>query len=76
LCDNSISCQTDATPGEHESGVLRVDAEKARRLLGWQPHLRIAEALDWTALWYQQHRRGADMRAETLGQIAAYEDRI
>ncbi|WP_263419079.1 CDP-glucose 4,6-dehydratase [Terriglobus albidus] len=81
LCDNSISCHIDATqidamPSEHESGVLRVDADKARRLLDWQPRLRIAEALEWTALWYQQQRRGMDMQAQTLGQIAAYEDRL
>jgi len=76
LYDNSISCQIDATPSEHESGLLRVDAEKARRLLRWQPRLHIAEALEWTASWYRQHRQGLDMQAETLGQIAAYEDRL
>jgi CDP-glucose 4,6-dehydratase len=63
----------DADPGVHEAGILRLDASKARALLGWQPRLRIESALDWTVNWYRAWQHGAEMQKETQAQIAAYE---
>ena len=60
-----------AAAGEAET--LRVDATKAREQLGWAPRWDLEAALDATVAWYAAHRAGADMRAETLAQIAAYE---
>jgi CDP-glucose 4,6-dehydratase len=57
----------------HEAHTLRLDASKARATLGWTPHLRIETALEWTLRWYRSWERGADLKKETLAQIAAYQ---
>ncbi|MBL6749656.1 MAG: CDP-glucose 4,6-dehydratase [Nevskia sp.] len=59
--------------GAHEAGQLRLDCAKARARLGWQPRLRLEQALDWTVAWHRARRRDEDLRAESLRQIAAYE---
>ena len=56
-----------------EAPMLRLDASRARTELGWEPHWDLETALDATVSWYGAYRAGADMRAETLAQIAAYE---
>ena len=57
----------------HEAGLLRLDSTRARLHLGWQPRLRIQDALRLTADWYRGHQAGADMRAMTFDQIAFYQ---
>jgi CDP-glucose 4,6-dehydratase len=64
----------DSEPGVHENQTLRLDASKARTELGWQPRLNIETALEWTANWYRSWGQGADMRQETLKQIAEFEE--
>ena len=56
-----------------EAPLLRLDASRARGELGWTPRWDLDAALDATVAWYGAYRAGADMRAETLAQIAAYE---
>jgi CDP-glucose 4,6-dehydratase len=63
----------DEAPSVHENHFLKLDASKARVELGWKPRLKIEIALDWTIAWYRAAQQGADMRQETLAQIAAYE---
>ncbi len=65
----------DPEPGVHEAGYLKLDASRARAELGWQPRLRLETALDWLVTWYRAHAAGAGMQAETLAQIATYEQR-
>jgi CDP-glucose 4,6-dehydratase len=55
-----------------EAPALRLDSSRARERLGWTPRWDLEAALGATAAWYAAHRDGADMRAETLRQIAAY----
>ncbi|MDE8652349.1 CDP-glucose 4,6-dehydratase [Novosphingobium album (ex Liu et al. 2023)] len=62
----------DRGPRPHEAGLLRLDSAKARAALGWQPRLRLETALDWIVDWHKQVDAGADARAVTLAQIAAY----
>lgn len=57
----------------HEDHALRLDISRARRELGWEPRLRIEQALEWTMNWYRAARRGEEMQRATLEQIAAYE---
>ncbi len=57
----------------HEAGLLRLDSTRARLHLGWQPRLRLRDALRLTAEWYRGHAAGANMRAMTLDQIAEYQ---
>ena len=56
-----------------ESPLLRLDATRARDRLGWAPRWDLAAGLDATVSWYAGYRDGADLRAETLGQVAAFE---
>lgn len=62
-------------PGPHprEAAALRLSSDLARQSIGWQPQLTLREAVDWTAAWYRANSEGADMRAFSLRQIAAYE---
>src|SRR5690606_36669489 len=55
-----------------EAPVLRLDATRAARELGWTPPLDDATTSAWTAEWYAAwHRLGPsfDARAATLDQI-------
>jgi CDP-glucose 4,6-dehydratase len=61
----------DAAAGE--APALRLDATRARERLGWTPRWDLEAALDAIVAWYVAYRDGADMRAETLRQIGAYE---
>jgi CDP-glucose 4,6-dehydratase len=59
-----------------ETRALRLDASRAHRELGWRSVLDLGETLDWTADWYRGYFDGGDARDRTLGQIAAYEERL
>ncbi|SCB57894.1 CDP-glucose 4,6-dehydratase [Rhizobium aethiopicum] len=65
-------------PGTHlpEAPALTLSSELALSTIGWRPRLTLQQTIDWTAAWYQANREGADMRAFSLGQIAAYEEAI
>jgi CDP-glucose 4,6-dehydratase len=56
-----------------EVPALRLDCSRARAELGWSPHWDLARGLDATVSWYVGYRSGADMRTETLRQIAAFQ---
>ena len=73
LWGGTASWINDTDPGVHEAGYLMLDASKAQRELGWQPKLPLETALEWLVAWYRAQADGADMQAETLRQIAAYE---
>ena len=64
-----IGWRLDERPGAHEAKLLRLDATKARTVLGWHPRLDLARALEWTVAWYKAHQAGDDLRALTLAQI-------
>ncbi len=63
-------------PGAHppERHALQLDAGLAERTLGWRARLDLAQTLAWTADWYRAFDRGADVRAMSLAQIAAYRE--
>ncbi len=44
----------------HEAGILRLNIEKAKAMLGWEPHWRSAEAIEKTISWYRDVSRGKD----------------
>jgi CDP-glucose 4,6-dehydratase len=70
---DGASWTPDSAPGVHEEHTLRLDASKARAELGWEPRLEIESALEWTLSWYRAWQQGADMKTETLAQIARFE---
>jgi CDP-glucose 4,6-dehydratase len=61
--------------GEHpkEALSLRLDSGKAASQLGWRPHWSLNRALDAIIAWHRALQAGADLKAFTLDQIAAYE---
>jgi len=73
---DSASWYCDGAPTLHETHSLRVDSSRAREELGWKQHLRIETALEWTMDWYRAWQCGADMKQETLAQIAKYEELV
>jgi CDP-glucose 4,6-dehydratase len=52
-------CRWEPDPGRHphESKLLRLDASKARKHLGWKPVLDLEQALTWSVEWYLEHAR-------------------
>lgn len=58
----------------HESGLLKLNCDKALFHLKWEPNLDYAETIrlvsDWYYAYYREHR---DMYTLTTDQIAAYE---
>jgi CDP-glucose 4,6-dehydratase len=71
--DTGSGWAQDPTPSPPEKRVLRLDPQRARSVLGWQTRLDLEATLGWTADWYRAFDRGADMRAFSAAQIAAYE---
>jgi CDP-glucose 4,6-dehydratase len=59
-------------PDKHETAVLKLDASKAKKLLGWKPLLGIPEALKWTLGWYADYYSGKDAETLTTNQIEQY----
>ncbi len=55
-----------------EADILKVDASKARRRLGWSPALGLDAAIDWTIAWYKQVGGGQSALAVTEDQIDRY----
>ena len=60
----------------HEATYLKLDSAKARARLGWQPVMRLEEALDSIVAWHRAHGANQDMRATTLTQLEDYSARL
>jgi CDP-glucose 4,6-dehydratase len=67
----SARWQPAAAEAPSEAMALRLDAAKARALLGWRPLLRLDDAIKLTAEWYRAWREGADLRQLTDCQLDA-----
>jgi CDP-glucose 4,6-dehydratase len=70
---NGAAWSRDAAVHPQESHFLKLDASKARALLGWSPALPLQEALDWIVEWYQAFESGSDIGRLTRSQIEHYE---
>jgi CDP-glucose 4,6-dehydratase len=68
--DGAASDGMGGDPNLPEAGHLALDSAKAERGLGWRPAWGLEEALARVVSWHEAHRRGADMRAVSLAQIA------
>jgi CDP-glucose 4,6-dehydratase len=64
--------QLDGDDHPHEATYLKLDASRARELLGWQPKMNLDEAIDLLAAWYKAANAGKNMRAFTQNQIRRY----
>lgn len=61
----------------HEAGLLMLNIDKAKKVLGWTPTLTAQEAIEDTIEWYKHfYNRDLDMYKFTMTQIANYEEKI
>ena len=70
---NDVNWQLDETSQPHEAHYLKLDSSKARNRLGWQPRWQLQTALQKTLEWHEAWKKGEDMRAATMAQIAEYQ---
>ncbi|MFQ5753157.1 MAG: CDP-glucose 4,6-dehydratase [bacterium] len=69
---------TEANP-HHETNYLKLDCSKSRQVLGWQPCLRLEEAIEMTVEWYKQASKmtdSDDICDITTEQIKRYEAKL
>ncbi len=58
----------------HEAGILKLDNNKAKSELNWQPKLSFEETIKWTADWYKNYlTKNLDVRKFTLNQIENFQ---
>jgi CDP-glucose 4,6-dehydratase len=60
----------------HEAHYLKLDCSKARSALGWRPLWDLEQALHRIIDWHKQSLQGADMHANTLAQVRAYQKEL
>jgi CDP-glucose 4,6-dehydratase len=65
--------RADLRQNPHEAAYLRLDAGRARSLLGWRPRVPLPTALEWVVEWHRAHADGGDLRALTGEQIGRFE---
>ena len=61
-----------AVAAQHEAGLLQLNCDKARQLLGWLPRWDFDATMDATALWYKEVLAGADAADVTRRQLHEY----
>lgn len=57
----------------HEAGLLMLNIEKAKSVLGWTPLYPADEAIQLTVEWYKRFYNGEKMLDFTIKQISDYE---
>ncbi len=68
--------QREKGPVPKEMSSLCLDTSKARIVLGWHDSLPDKRSLEWTAAWYLEYKKGADMGRFTTQQITSFMDLI
>lgn len=69
----NASCKIDEQPQLHEANYLKLDSNKARSQLGWQPRWNLETALEKIVDWHQAWHNQKDIRRFSLDQITAYQ---
>ena len=58
----------------YESGLLKLNCDKALHYLGWQPTLSFPETVRMTAEWYRfYYENSSTIREVTIAHIREYE---
>lgn len=63
----------DEGPLPHEARSLRLDASRARALLGWEPRYGVEDALRRVASWYGSYAEGRPARDLVEDELSHYE---
>jgi CDP-glucose 4,6-dehydratase len=58
----------------HEAGILCLNNNKSKDILGWQPVLELKEAIKWTVDWYKKYPE-RDVYRLCIEQIGNYSER-
>lgn len=58
----------------HEAKLLALDHSLARYKLGWEPILRLEDALEWVVDWYKAFESNEDIYKTCMTQIKNYQD--
>ncbi|HZT43593.1 MAG TPA: CDP-glucose 4,6-dehydratase [Chthonomonadaceae bacterium] len=66
--------EQDRSVQPHEAHTLKLDASKARTLLGWQPKVPLNMALEWISAWYKGYQAGEPVSDLTRAEIARFSD--
>lgn len=61
--------------GPHEDGLLKLDCEKIRSALGWEPAWDLTRAVEETVVWAKTWRDGNNVPLYMEGQMNAYFNR-
>jgi CDP-glucose 4,6-dehydratase len=72
LWGEGLEWRTEGDGGPPETAVLRLDSTRAHERLGWEPRWHLDDALAATVDWFRAWAGGADARAVTAAQIAAF----
>jgi len=69
IWDVNFDWVKDPDPGPPESTFLKLDASKARAMLGWRPKLDLVTTLQWIVDWTRHYAANDDMRQVTVDSI-------
>jgi CDP-glucose 4,6-dehydratase len=58
--------------GPHEANFLKLDASKAKSILGWKPAIDIKKAVELTVEWHKAHISNGDVVKYMDSQIKSY----
>jgi CDP-glucose 4,6-dehydratase len=72
LWQDGATWSHDKTEQPHEAHYLKLDINKAKNRLGWEPHLSLDEALRYTFDWYRAYEKKENMHEFTVKQIKDY----
>jgi CDP-glucose 4,6-dehydratase len=61
--------------GYAEAGLLHLNSDKARQMLGWRPRWDFQETVERTVGWYREYLEGSDPLRLTRAQIQEYMER-
>jgi CDP-glucose 4,6-dehydratase len=64
--------QLESQPQPHEASLLKLDASRARALLGWQSRWRVEDAVAASIDWYRAWHDGQEMLDYSIGQLERY----
>jgi CDP-glucose 4,6-dehydratase len=72
LWGGALRWELDQRPHPPEATHIALDSSAAVRELDWRPAWDLAAALALVVEWHEAHRRGEDLRAVSLAQIARF----
>ena len=59
---------------QHEANLLKLNCDKASKILNWKPRWSVDKTIEETAKWYSHFLEGKDVSKVSLDQIKSYFD--